>query len=238
MLIITKKFKKEFTLIELLVVIAIISILAALLLPALKQAKETAWATVCKSNLKQQFTGFLIYATDNRDYLPPSMINYPDFWYDGVDWNNQWVKWYFAPFVGQYIGIAKYGAIPESSVAYCPKGYTKYNQNKDWWNRGSTLGYNCKWPNNGNGYETSELRKYPYLNFRNPSKLYIVVDVDGGDFFASFGVNDPGGYWSGQGVEYRHLNSANMLFLDGHVDISKNLQNDYQNGENTYKIQR
>jgi prepilin-type N-terminal cleavage/methylation domain-containing protein/prepilin-type processing-associated H-X9-DG protein len=64
-----------FTLIELLVVIAILSILAALLLPAIQTAKESANRTKCLSNLHQMGRAIRMYLNDNEGRWFPSELS-------------------------------------------------------------------------------------------------------------------------------------------------------------------
>src|SRR6266540_2642294 len=65
-------FPHGFTLIELLFVIIVITILAALLLPALSRAKAKAQAIVCLNNLKQLQLAWIMYVEDHNDWLVPN----------------------------------------------------------------------------------------------------------------------------------------------------------------------
>src|SRR5688500_18162547 len=62
--------RRAFTLVELLVVLGIITVLLAMLLPALRIAREQANGIKCAASLRQMYAAVSMYGNDHRGYLP------------------------------------------------------------------------------------------------------------------------------------------------------------------------
>jgi len=117
--------RRAFTLVELLVVIGIIALLVALLLPALRRAKEQANRITCASNLRQIGYCFAMYAQEFRGQLMG-----PQFFTQGAKGN--WVSY---PPMGRLEDsqIARYlGKRFNPGVLTCPSDNPQVHQRTQW----------------------------------------------------------------------------------------------------------
>ncbi|MFH2068902.1 MAG: DUF1559 domain-containing protein, partial [Candidatus Omnitrophota bacterium] len=177
------------------------AILAAMLLPALSQAREKARAASCINNLKQIGLMVFVYAQDNDGFVP--VLNQPcschtliSYWWQGSE------SAYHPYFANPYLGS---GWMGRGCLTDCPsRPYTgSYSGDKQF----NLTDY---------GLSTS-LAGTKLDRVISPSEKVAFMDAN----YWRVDATQPQGAWWQEQANWVHSGGANVLFCDGHVEWIK-----------------
>lgn len=218
------KERRIFTLIELLVVIAIIAILAAMLLPALNNARDKARASQCMANLKQISIGYFGYQDTFEG-------NFPAAWRATDTAEQTWFQK-----IAKYAGVTlKWNDTIQVSSFRCLGNHAIYGSNSSIESGGTRYSVNYA-QNYHLGYGGFTFDAMKNSQIRNPGEICITSDAMPNP---STTPRIPTAYYSVMlntaGTNYKavsnrpgtiHADGANMLFIDGHVKYFKSSEID------------
>lgn len=212
--------QSAFTLIELLVVISIISLLVAILLPALSAARDAARSIQCMSNLRQCGLVLHTYTLDHDGYLPPA-ANYLEGSGIPATWIGH-IQPYFSTRSGPdaadnfYFGYNAMRCPSDSKTTGYTYGALSYSSH-------SKLGAFAYNPSNNS--EKTRLRTLSsHTIMIADARLYLIygygvgVDQDGDGVKDSWNTSPSNRY---NEMQPRHSGSINCLFKDGRVKLLK-----------------
>lgn len=228
-----------FTLIELLVVISIISLLVAILLPALSSARNAAMTAVCLSNMRQLGQGTAIYTQENLEWMPVGgwagsglrsfafvRVMAVTLGLDYLSEQNLGATYEVSPYASQYSSANRTSITKNNGIFQCPS-----EDYRNFWdgNNSTSYGYNA-------GYATSGVstclgvgdRYNPdQPNFEDRSRRIKQFEVlnPGNTILAGEHITADGHSEEDQtqlnfsnGLATYHMDSGNVLWTDYHAD--------------------
>jgi prepilin-type processing-associated H-X9-DG protein len=203
-------------LIELLVVISVIAVLMAILMPALKRAKEGGQRAACLSNLKQLALAWNMYADENDDKLVNGATGFSNANQSWGDHRNElsWIDGFHPDDFQAQLGDIRRGALfpflPNVDIYQCPTG-----------RRGQALTYAIMFSMNAVNHPATQGVRGAHVKKRSeirPNLAQRLVFIDEG-FMTSdaYAVHyDQERWWDDAPV--RHGDGATVSFADGHVE--------------------